>query len=145
MEEKSGKSRQVPAMEGLFTWPSDSPRLIGSRCKSCGTYSFPKFYDIHKPGCRHGEREEVLLSKSGILRSYTIQYYQPPPPFRGPQPFVPYAIGEVELPEGLLVIGIMTGCKLEDLKSSINVEMVVEKLYTDKEGNDVLTWKFRLA
>ncbi len=32
---------QVPVAQGVFTWPSDEPRLIGSRCDACGTYDFP--------------------------------------------------------------------------------------------------------
>jgi len=133
----------IPAVEGLFTWPSDNPRLMGGKCKSCGTYFFPRFYVVHKPGCHRGEIEEVLLSQKGVLRSYTVQYYPPPPPFKAPDPFVPYGIGLVELPEGINIVGMMTGCAVEDLKTGIEAELVVEKLYSDEEGNDRLTWKFK--
>ena len=29
-------ANQIPIAEGLFTWPSNDPRLIGSKCKKCG-------------------------------------------------------------------------------------------------------------
>lgn len=143
MSTESAAKQQIPVIEGLFTWPSSNPQLMGGKCKSCGTYFFPRFYVVHKPGCKQGELEDVLLSRTGKLRSYTIQYYPPPPPFQAPDPFVPYGIGLVELPEGVNVLGMLTGCPVEDLKTHIDVELVVEKLYEDEAGNERLTWKFR--
>jgi uncharacterized OB-fold protein len=32
---------RVPVAAGVFTWPSESPRLIGSRCGACGIVTFP--------------------------------------------------------------------------------------------------------
>jgi len=32
---------RAPIAKGLFTWPSDEPRLIGSRCTACGVVTFP--------------------------------------------------------------------------------------------------------
>ena len=29
-------AEQVAIEEGLFTWPSDDPRLLGSQCQDCG-------------------------------------------------------------------------------------------------------------
>ena len=145
MSVESAGIKQIPITEGFFTWPADEPRLIGGRCKSCGRYFFPKAYPLHKIGCHKQEIEEVLLNKRGKLRSHTWQYYEPPPPYKGPSPFVPYGIAMVELPEGLNVVGIMTGCSRENLKMGMDVELVVEALYRDKRGNEYLTWKFRPA
>ncbi len=137
------KQRQIPITDGLFTWHEGEPHLIGGRCKSCGSYFFPRGYVVHKPGCQHREVEEVLLSRMGKLRSYTWHYYQPPSPFRSSEPFSSYGIGLVELPEGIRVFGIMTGCERKDLRTGMDVELVAEKLYTDEQGNERLTWKFR--
>ena len=135
--------KQIPITEGLFTWPSDKPQLIGGTCKSCGSYFFPKNCVVHKPGCSHEDVDEVPLSREGKLISYTWQYYQPPPPFKIEEPFVPFGIGLVELAQGVRVNGIMTGCQLEDLKVNMDVQLVAEKLYSDEQGNEYLTWKFR--
>ena len=143
MQANSHGVKQIPIADGLFTWPAEEPRLIGGECKNCGKYFFPKAYPLHKPGCRKQEVEEVLLSRQGKLRSFTWQYYQPPPPYKGPDPFVPYGIGMVELAEAISVVGIMTGCRIEDLKIGMEVMLVVEKLYCDEQGNEYLTWKFR--
>ena len=34
-------AEQVAIEEGLFTWPSDDPRLLGSQCQDCGAIIFP--------------------------------------------------------------------------------------------------------
>ncbi|GIU88612.1 MAG: hypothetical protein KatS3mg009_3127 [Acidimicrobiia bacterium] len=33
---------RVPVAEGIFTWPSDEPRLIGSRCRACAHRDVPR-------------------------------------------------------------------------------------------------------
>ena len=134
--------KQTPILEGLFTWPSDEPKLIAAKCKSCGTVSFPKFWTNHSPDCKKREIGEILLSRRGILRSYTILYYPPPPVFRIPASQVPYAIGMVEVPEGIIVLGLMTE-GINSLKTGMSVELYVDKLYEDEQGNDALTWKFK--
>ena len=134
--------KQIPVQEGLFTWPSDQPALIGSRCKSCNDYFFPKVKACQNPDCPEKEVEEVLFSQKGRLWSYCVQYYPPPPPYRGPVPFI---IGLLELPkEGLKVMGQLTnGCREEDVKIGMELELVVEKLFEDEGGNEVVTWKFK--
>jgi hypothetical protein len=136
--ETSKETRQIPIEEGLFTWPSDEPRLVGSRCKSCGTYSFPKSPTCLNPDCEEKQAEETLLSKRGKLASYTIQHYKPPG-FEM-DPFRPFAIGLVELPEGINVLGILK--TTENLRIGMDMELVVEDLYT-KDGNQIMTWKFK--
>jgi len=136
------EKKQIPAVEGLFTWPADEARLIGGKCEGCGTYFFPKFATFHKPGCEQGPVEEVLLSRRGKLVSYTVLCYPSPPPFVNPDPFVPYAVGLVALPEGIQVPGMLTGIETDDIKTSIDVELVIEKLYEDAE-TEYMTWKFR--
>ncbi len=135
--------QQIPALEGFFTWPSDEPALIGSRCNSCGQYFFPKFVIQHNPACEDRQQvEEVKLSRKGTLWSYTIVHYEPPLPFRCIKPFKPYGLGVIELPEGIRLIGQLTGCDLDKLRSGIDVDLVIEKQYED-EGNEYMTWKFR--
>ncbi len=136
--------KQCPAEEGLFTWPSDEPQLIGGRCKSCNTYFFPKYYVRHHPDCQdHSAVEDVLLSRQGKLDSYTIQHFPAPPPFTNPEPFVPAPIGWVSLPEGISIPGRLTGCELGEIEMHMDVELVVEEEGKDQEGNGLLIWKWR--
>ncbi|RJQ51713.1 MAG: DNA-binding protein [Desulfobacteraceae bacterium] len=136
--------KKVPVVEGFFTWPADQPSLIGGRCKTCGRYFFPKHYPVHRPDCLKEDLEEVTLSSQGKLASFTWEYYKPPPPFRSADPFIPFGVGLVELPEGIRVMGMLTNCQFEDLEIDAPVELVIDKLYADDQGNEFLTWKFKL-
>lgn len=137
------KQKQIPAVEGLFTWPSDDPHLIVSRCKSCGTVSFPKSPVCRNVQCKDKANvDEARLGRRGTLMSYTQICYPPLPPYMAPDPFIPFAVGEVRFPEGIAIIGQMTGCEYEDLKVGMKVEMVTEKIFDDENGNEVITWKF---
>jgi uncharacterized OB-fold protein len=95
---------RVPVAEGLFVWPDERPSLIGSRHRETGVISFP--------AGRGEEDEEILLSRTGTLFTWTTQQFVPPsPPYTGdadPESFASYAVGYVELPEGILVEGRLT-------------------------------------
>lgn len=137
---------KIPAVEGWFTWPpSEQPHLIGSRCKRCGDYFFPKVRFCGNPKCRGSELEEALLSRKGRLYTYTINYFPAPPPYVPPDPFVPYAIAVMELErERMKIQGqIVSGYELDKLKIGMETEVVLETLYKDSTGNDVVVWKFR--
>ena len=61
MSTESTISKQLPAMEGWFTWPPNKePHLIGSKCESCGDYFFPKVKVCANPECMSSDIEEVL-------------------------------------------------------------------------------------
>jgi uncharacterized OB-fold protein len=56
---------------------------------------------------------------------------------------VPYAIGFVELPEGIRVETLFTGCPLEDLRVGMDVELMIDKLHEEEDGTEVYSYKFR--
>ncbi|HPL63419.1 MAG TPA: OB-fold domain-containing protein [Syntrophales bacterium] len=136
------ENKQIPAAKGVFTWPSDNPQLIGGKCRECGAIFFPRYLPFHKPNCQ-GQTEEVLLSRRGKLESFTIQHYASPPPFIKPEPFVPYAVGLISLQEGISVAGMLTGMKTDDIQIGMELELIIEKMAEDQDGNEYLTWKFR--
>ena len=135
-------AEKVPVIEGLFTLSLEDPKLIGTKCASCETYYFPETFSCSNPECREKKVERCFLSRRGKLWSYTIQYYLPPPPFKTSEPFVPYGIGLVELPEKIMVLGILTESDPGKLKIGMGVELILEKLY-EENGKEVVTWKFR--
>jgi uncharacterized OB-fold protein len=49
----------------------------------------------------------------------------------------------VELPEGIRVLGQLTGCDPKDVQIGMEVELVVEKQFGDDEGNEYMIWKFK--
>jgi uncharacterized OB-fold protein len=61
------------------------------------------------------------------------------------EPYEPYAIGAVELQERLMVIGMMTGVDVDDIAIGAEVELVLGRLFTDDDGNDVVTYMWRLT
>jgi uncharacterized OB-fold protein len=135
--------QRIPVVEGVFGETPEGPRLIGSRCDACGTFAFPRAALCRDPRCNQRETQEVLLGPEGELWSFTIQHYKPPAPMRFDDPFVPYGIGLVDLPEGLRVLTMMSAPDPEKLKIGMKVELVLEPLYHDDDGNEVITWKFR--
>ena len=131
-----------PVAAGLFEGTGRSARLIGTHCTSCGTHYFPKTLSCRNPQCMDKATQDVLLGREGTLYSYTVQHYQPPALFRMAD-WAPYAIGSVELPEGLRVMGMLTGCEPASLKIGMAVELTVETLYRDEQGREVQTYKFQ--
>ena len=136
------KSKKTPVIDGLFTLDQEEPKLIGSKCASCGTYFFPETNYCSNPECKEKKIEQAFLSRRGKLWSYTIQHYPPPPPFKATEPFVPFGIGFVELPEKIRVAGILTESDPEKLKIGMDVELVLGKAY-EENGKEVVTWKFK--
>ena len=61
----------------------------GVVCTVCGTHAFPP--QLACPRCG-APTELVALPDRGQLWSWTIQHIQPKPPYRGPEPFEPFAL-----------------------------------------------------
>ncbi len=135
---------QVPVAEGIFTWPSDDPQLIASRCSACGMVMFPAQDSCAR--CASTEIEEHLLPRRGRLWAWTTQDFQPPsPPYAGAtgKDFVPFAIGYVELPDEVKVEARLTESDPEKLVQAAEMELVVVPFGTDDDGNEVVTFAFR--
>lgn len=134
-----------PAIEGWHTMDADQPHLLGSCCNSCGTFYFPKAVSYcRNPACDSEQFEEVPLSRTGKIWSYTNACYKPPEPYVAADPFEPYAIAAVELErEQLIVLGqVVEGVGVEQLKVGQEVELVLETLYRDDDGEKI-TWKWK--
>ena len=136
--------QQVLAIEGWFATDPE-PHLLGSRCRSCASYFFPKetMY-CRNPGCASSDFEEVPLSRTGSVWSFTENHYKPPAPYISPEPFVPYTVAAVELAnEKMVVLGqIAADVEASELRVGMQVELVVEKLYED-DDSEYLIWKWR--
>lgn len=135
MNEKRSSNVRV-VREGLFDWPSEKPSLIGHRCRLCGKVFFPKRFIC--PDCfKEGTLEEIKLSRRGKLYTFCILE-------RGPMGFdPPYAVGYIDLPEGLRIYSILTEASLEKLEIGMEMDLVVEKIRKDLEGNEIIGYKFK--
>lgn len=140
-----GAKTQVPALEGWFTLDPDAPALLATRCQACATYFFPReTYFCKNPGCGSRDFEDVELSRTGTVWSFTNNCFKPPPPYRSPEPFVPYAIAAVELDvEKMVVLGqVVPGVEIADLHAGQRVELVLDPLYED-DDTEYLVWKWK--
>jgi uncharacterized OB-fold protein len=139
---------RLPAVEGWFTTDEHAPALLGSRCTTCGTYSFPReTFFCKNPACVGRAFEEVELSRRGTLWSYTNNCYQPPAPYVPvTEPFEPFAIAAVELStEQIVVLGqVAAGVAVDQLVIGSEMELVVDTLFTD-DDNEYVVWKWRPA
>jgi len=135
---------KIPAIEGWFTMDAQ-PRLLGLKDSESGTYFFPKDVAISRaPGYADAPLEEVELSRRGKLWSYTTNHYKPPEPFVAPDPFEPYTVAAVELPEERMVVlgQLAPGTDPETLEVGTEMELILDTLYEDDE-NEYLVWKWK--
>ena len=133
---------RVPVAAGVFTWPSDEPQLIGSRCAACAIVTFPTQDSC--PRCASTDMAEHLLSRTGRLWAWTTQEFPPPsPPYTGPtgDAFVSYGVGYVELGNEVRVESRLT--ETEGLRIGMDMELVLVPFRTDDDGNEVVTFAFR--
>ena len=129
--------------EGLFAQTPNGPRLLGSRCQSCEAPYFPRSPACHNPDCNESRMQDSEFGPQGTLWSCAIQNYPPPPPARYDEPYVPYAIGVIDLDEGLRVVARMSVDDPASLQLGSRVELTIEPLYRDEQGRDVVSWKFK--
>ena len=136
---------QVPVADGLFTWPSATPQLIGGHCTECSGWHFP--VQANCPHCAGRAIARTPLSRRGTLWTWTLQTFAPPvPPYRGPvENFVPFGVGYVELPEGLRVQGRLTVNDAARLKIGMTMELILEPWRVDEQGRQVMGFAFAPA
>ena len=132
-----------PLADGLFTWPSDDPQLIGSRCTACGATTFPQ--QASCPRCAGADMAPRPLPRSGTLWTFTVQGFRPKAPYVGPEPFEPYGVGYVELPGELLVEARLTERDPALLPIGGAMELVIVPFGADEAGEDLVTFAFRPA
>lgn len=75
--------------------------LVGSRCPDCGTYSWPARAVCHR--CGEAGAEPATLAARGTLITHATVWV-PRPPLEPP-----FTLGQVELPEGVVVFGHIHG------------------------------------
>ena len=133
----------VPAVEGLFREDSKGVRLTGSRCTTCETPYFPKSSRCHSADCDDSQMQDADFGPDGAIWSYSVQNYPPPPPAITREPYEPYALGVVDLDDGLRVVGRLTSTDTEKIRVGARVQLVVGALGEDAEGSELTSWMFR--
>ncbi len=132
---------KIPFSQGMWvTKSSGEARLLGSRCLSCKELFFPRKVSGICVHCQQRrELEDVELGPFGKIVSFT-EVMQPPAGghYHGP---VPYCYGLIDLNDGVRVEAQLGG-DFEKLKVGMKVNLVIEPLYVDSEGNEVQVFRF---
>jgi uncharacterized OB-fold protein len=104
---------RVPIKPGFFTIPDDprqAPRLLGTVCRTCGEYFYPRRAICGK--CMSEQTAEVELDARGTLYSYTFVHL----PLFGSTNMEHadgYGVGQIDLPEGPRVQAPLAGKQAE--------------------------------
>ena len=115
--------------------PDGSGNLIGSECRSCGAHFFP----IREAcsGCLSQDLEDVAFSTEGTLYTYTV-VRQSTPAFE-----VPYALGYVDFPEDVRIMGQIAGLEFDEITIGMPMTMTLEPFGEDEDGNTLTGYRFR--
>jgi uncharacterized OB-fold protein len=136
-------STTVAVADGIFILRDGRPVLLGSRCTNCDNHMFPRQNGC--PRCMSSEQDDVELATTGTLWSWTVQAFPPKaPPYLGPvgDDFVPFGVGYVELPGEVRVEARLTEADPDRLEIGMPMELVVDTLGNDDDGNEIITYAF---
>lgn len=114
------------------------PRLLGSRCPECGEHFYPRRLVCAK--CLHEGCADVVLSPTGTLWTWT--YVHVPLFAKKDAKVDAYGVGQVDLPEGPRIQAILVGGP-DDFSIGMELELDLETLSQDGDGNDVVIYRFR--
>ncbi len=116
-----------------------APALLGTRCEDCGTLYYPQVVSCRNPECDGKRVVPARIAGRGWLHSFTIQRYRPPALF-ALDPWQPYALGLVDVEDGLRVMGIVDAPP-DDIRIGMPVRLSTSVL-DDDGGNASVTHSF---
>ncbi|MET8503832.1 bifunctional MaoC family dehydratase N-terminal/OB-fold nucleic acid binding domain-containing protein [Streptomyces sp. NPDC004787] len=126
-EPKARRPRPVVNRDNAGFWAGVAEhRLLVQRCADCATLRFPWL-----PGCNAcGSRawDTVEASGSGTVYSYVVMHHPPFPAFDPP-----YAVGLVELAEGVRVISNVVGVPYDKVRVGMPVRLEFLRVDEDLE------------
>ncbi len=134
--------KRVAIREGLFIGPLNDlseVRLKGSRCKLCREVTLGE--NRNCPNCGANDLESIALSEEGELWTYAVVRHKPPGDYRGPDPFRPFCIGLVELPDGLRVLSPIEG-EISAMKIGTRLGLRISVHHIGPGGEEVVAFSF---
>ena len=112
-------------------------RMEAGKCSKCGKIAFPG--RMVCPKCGSTEFTKHTLSGKGKLVTYTIIRKAPD----GFEDLVPYAVGIIELDDGIKISAQITDCNPEELKTGDRVVAKFRRINEDgKTGMIYYAYKF---
>ena len=101
-----------------------APALGASRCSHCSTVAFPATTVCSR--CAGPAMSPFTLSARGTVWAYTVQRFAPksPPYVPPPNGFAPFAVGYVELPEGIKIEAVLECHDFDELDDGAPVTLI---------------------
>jgi uncharacterized OB-fold protein len=127
--------------EQLASFEDGALQLWGSRCRVCGTVTFPAQRSC--PRCTADGAERHPLAREGTLWTWTVQGFAPKsPPYAGTaEGFRPYGVGYIELGGEVRVESILTVADPEVLVIGMPMRVVAIPV-TGREREGLVTFAF---
>jgi uncharacterized OB-fold protein len=116
--------------------------LCGTLCRSCGETTLCA--NTICPACGGDEVEHKPLSREGVLWTYTMVRHRPPGNYQMPEPFKPFAMGLVDLPDGLKVLSRVE-VEQDDIRIGMPLKFHPFVLRRDEAGAEVVAFDFQAA
>ncbi|MFJ8360709.1 bifunctional MaoC family dehydratase N-terminal/OB-fold nucleic acid binding domain-containing protein [Streptomyces sp. NPDC093984] len=117
----TGRPRPVINRDNAGFWEGVARhRLLIQRCGDCGTPRFPWL-----PGCNacgSPEWDTFEASGAGTVYSYVVLHHPPFPAFDPP-----YAVGLIELAEGVRIVSNVTGVPYDKVRIGMPVRLAFER------------------
>lgn len=104
-----------PTIDSFYRFCAEK-KLMGVRCSRCKRVMVPPRSVC--PHCRNSNMAWTELSDKGRLVTYTVIHF-PPSQF---QALAPYAIGIVELDEGVRLPGMIKNVRFENLRIGMELQ-----------------------
>ena len=95
-------------------------KFLIQKCKDCGAYNFPPGFCKN---CMSMNSEWVEASGKGRVFSWVIFHQAFHKAFKND---IPYAVAEIQLEEGPLILSNLVNCKPEEIKEGMEVEVVFD-------------------
>lgn len=118
----------MPRPSGYWREIPQRYRLEANKCQECGAIFFPP--RLICPRCKRRDLKPTKLKETGKILSYTIIRVPP-------RQFVdqaPYAVGIVELDDGVKITAQIVDCDFEDLKIGKRVKVEFRKIFQEGES-----------
>ena len=136
---------RVPVREDIFHGSLahlDELRLRGSSCCDCGEIALGNVVTCMNCGS-DAAMQEVVLASEGQLHTFTVVRSRPPGDYRGPEPFRPFVMGLVELPDGLRVLSVID-CPIEMVRIGMDLTFAAYDMGGDDKGEIMVGFAFRM-
>ncbi|MFE4551462.1 bifunctional MaoC family dehydratase N-terminal/OB-fold nucleic acid binding domain-containing protein [Streptomyces sp. NPDC056785] len=121
----SARPRPVVGRDNAGFWEGVAAhRLLIQRCAGCGTLRLPWLPGCGACGCP--EWDTVAASGEGTVYSYVVMHHPPFPAFDPP-----YAVGLIELSEGVRIVSNVTGVPYDKVRIGMPVRLEFERYDED--------------